>query len=136
MFQRLAHVCLHVKNLQRSVEFYARLGFDTRFRFTRQGEPFGAYLQIAEGNYLELFEEPGLEHPVNTGLVHFCLETEDMDAVMQTLRERGVPFTDKKLGCDNTWQIWLADPDGNRFEVHQYTAQSTQRTGGVIEADW
>jgi hypothetical protein len=56
--------------------------------------------------------------------------------VMATLKERGVEFTPKKLGVDNTWQIWLEDPDGNRFEVHQYTPQSTQYSGGTIEADW
>jgi len=26
MFNRIAHVCLNVKNLQRSLDFYARMG--------------------------------------------------------------------------------------------------------------
>ena len=38
----------------------------------------------------------------------------------------GVTVTDKKLGSDNSWQAWLSDPDGNRIELHQYTAQSLQ----------
>jgi hypothetical protein len=42
----------------------------------------------------------------------------------------------EKLGCDDTWQIWLKDPDGNAFEVHQYTPKSMQFTGGTVEADW
>ena len=42
----------------------------------------------------------------------------------------------KKLGCDQTWQIWLEDPDGNSFEVHQYTPESAQFMGGSVEADW
>jgi len=136
MFKRLAHVCLHVRDLQRSLAFYSKLGFENRFRFTRKGEYFGAYLEIAEGNYLEIFEEKSLTQVVNNGLVHFCLETEDMDALTRTLAERGVEFTEKKFGADNTWQIWLTDPDGNRFEVHEYTPASTQLTGGVVEADW
>ena len=38
---------------------------------------------------------------------------------------------------DNAWQIWLTDPDGNRFEVQQYGAKSMQKTGGgAVEADW
>ena len=65
-----------------------------------------------------------------------CLETEDLDQVTTQLRERGIEFTERKLGCDDTWQIWLKDPDGNRFEVHQYTPESMQFPGGTVEADW
>lgn len=136
MFKRIAHVCLNVRNLQQSLDFYTHLGLEPVFRFTRKGSLFGVYLKLAEANFIEIFEEPKLEGPVNTGLVHFCLETEDLDSLMTDLRARGIYFTEKKLGCDHTWQIWLKDPDGNAFEVHQYTAKSMQFTGGTVEADW
>jgi len=136
MFKRIAHLCLNVKNLERSLDFYTRLGLEPVFRFTRKGKPFGVYLKLAEASFIEIFEDDKLETPVNTGLVHFCLETEDLDQLMADLRERGVDYSDKKLGCDNTWQIWLKDPDGNPFEVHQYTGKSMQFTGGTVEADW
>jgi lactoylglutathione lyase/glyoxylase I family protein len=136
MFKRLAHVCLNVKNLERSLDFYTRLGFEPVFRFTRQGRPFGVYLKLAESSFIEIFEDPKLDAPVNTGLVHFCLESDDLDKLMSDLRGRGIEFSAKKLGCDDTWQIWLKDPDGNAFEVHQYTAKSMQLVGGTVEADW
>ena len=136
MFTRLAHVCLNVRNLERSVEFYRNLGFRTRFDFTRKGSYFGAYLEIAPDQYLELFENPEMPEGSVGGIVHFCLETADMDALIAELARRRITHTPKKLGCDQTWQIWLKDPDGNNFEVHQSTAQSTQRLGGTIEADW
>jgi lactoylglutathione lyase/glyoxylase I family protein len=136
MFKRLAHVCLHVRDLARSIAYYEKIGLTVRFRFTRKGAPYGAYLEIAEGNYVELFEEKGLDPVGRSGLAHFCFESDDIDALMVKLRERGVAFTDKALGCDHTYQIWLSDPDGNKFEVHQYTDASTQRTGGVVEVNW
>ncbi|MBK9579303.1 MAG: VOC family protein [Fibrobacterota bacterium] len=136
MFVRLAHVCLNVKSLERSVAYYTRIGFSPVFRFTREGKPFGAYLEIGSNQYIEMFEDPALEKPVNTGLVHFCLEATDLDAEMARLEALGISYTPKKLGCDHTYQIWLSDPDGNAFEVHQYTEKSLQRTGGVVEADW
>jgi len=136
MFKRIAHVCLNVRNLERSLAFYTRLGLEPVFRFTRKGRPFGVYLQLAEASFVEIFEDPTLATPVNTGLVHFCLETEDLDGLMADLRARGVDCGEKKLGCDATWQIWLKDPDGNAFEVHQYTRDSMQLTGGTVEADW
>ena len=136
MYKRIAHVCLNVKNLERSLAFYTRLGFEPVFRFTRKGAPFGVYLKLAEASFIEIFEDPRLETPVNTGILHFCLETQDLDGLMTSLRAQGVDFTEKKLGCDDTWQIWLKDPDGNAFEVHQYTAKSRQFLGGTVEADW
>ncbi len=136
MLKRIAHVCLNVKNLERSLDFYTRLGFQPVFRFTRAGKLFGVYLRLAESTFIEIFEDPNLQAPVNTGLLHFCLETDDLDGMMRELTTQGIAFTDKKLGCDNTWQIWLKDPDGNAFEVHQYTPKSMQFTGGTVEADW
>jgi lactoylglutathione lyase len=136
MFKRIAHVCLNVKNLEGSLDFYTRLGFEPVFRFTRGGKLFGVYLKLAEATFIEIFEDANLETPVNTGLVHFCLESDDLDTLMADLRSRGIAFTPKKLGCDDTWQIWLKDPDGNAFEVHQYTPKSMQFVGGTVEADW
>lgn len=136
MFTRIAHVCLNVKNLDRSVAYYQKLGFKPSFQFTRNGADFGAYLEIAPDNYIEMFEDPGMDAPVNTGIAHFCLESQDLDKTIAQLRANGVEFTEKKLGCDHTYQIWLRDPDGNAFEVHQYTDKSCQKTGGSIEADW
>ena len=136
MFTRIAHVCLNARDLQRSVDYYEKLGFVKRFRFTRKGSTFGFYMEVCPGTYVEIFEDPKLGEVVNNGIVHFCLETDDIDKVISDLTARGVDVTPKKMGVDNTWQCWLEDPDGNRFEVHQYTETSTQRLGGDVEADW
>ncbi|MCL2101862.1 MAG: VOC family protein [Fibromonadales bacterium] len=132
----LAHVCLNVKNLERSMEYYQKLGFKPKFKFTRNGRHYGHYLEICPNHYIELFEDPDMDAPLNTGIVHFCLECQDLDALISELDSKGISYTNKKLGCDNTYQIWLTDPDGNAFEVHQYTQSSLQKTGGEVEADW
>jgi lactoylglutathione lyase/glyoxylase I family protein len=136
LYKRLAHVCLYVHNLQRALDFYHKVGFVDRFQFTHKGADYGRYLQIAEKTFIEVFENPKRGALVNNGLEHFCLETEDLDAVMAHLKAQGVPFTPKTEGADHTWQIWLADPDGNRFEIHQYSDKSMQLHGGVVEANW
>ncbi|MBN1617523.1 MAG: VOC family protein [Spirochaetales bacterium] len=134
---RIAHVCLNVQDLDRSIQWYKKLGFKEVFHFTRKGQPFGVYLQIASDSYIELFENPDMGQPINTGIVHFCLETESLETLMAEYDEAGIAYTPKKLGCDQTWQIWLKDPDGNAFEIHQYTLNSAQKKGGMtVEADW
>ena len=136
LFKRIAHVCLHVTDLQRALTYYKQLGFTETFHFTRKGRDFGRYLQIADQCYLELFEEPTRGPVVNNGIVHFCLETDDLEGLMAHLDTQGVAYTAPKLGGDFTWQIWLQDPDGNKFEVHRYTDKSMQVHGGTMEADW
>ncbi|MDR2578561.1 MAG: VOC family protein [Chitinispirillales bacterium] len=135
IFTKIAHVCLHVKDIAKSIEFYGKLGMEQRFVFYRDGKLYGAYLEFGSGNFMELFEDPAGDFGRGR-LVHFCLETPDIDAVTRALTEAGVEYTPKKLGCDSTYQIWLKDPDGNDFEVHQYTATSSQVVGGDVEADW
>jgi lactoylglutathione lyase/glyoxylase I family protein len=136
MFKRIAHVCLYAKDLERSLAYYEKLGLVKVFPFTRKGSIFGYYTKVSDGNFIEVFEDKNLGPVVNNGIAHFCLETDDLDAVVAELTARGVPVTPKKLGVDNTWQVWLEDPDGNKFEVHQYTPTSSQFLGGTVEADW
>ena len=137
VFTKLAHVCIYVKDLGRSVEFYSKLGFRKRFVFNRNGSLFGVYLEFGDGNFIELFEDVSRSSAAALGrLAHFCLETPDIDAATESLSARGIEFTPKKLGRDSTYQIWLKDPDGNEFEIHQYTANSSQIIGGEVEADW
>jgi catechol 2,3-dioxygenase-like lactoylglutathione lyase family enzyme len=136
MIKGIAHVCLNVRSFAKSFDYYTALGFQVKFRFTRKNSDFGAYLEIAPGNYLELFETAGASDAHPGGIAHFCLETDDIDGFISRCTSANIPVSPKKLGCDNTWQVWLNDPDGNAFEVHQYTEKSSQRTGESIEADW
>ncbi len=110
MFTRIAHICLHVRDLRRSIAYYEKLGLSVKFRFSRQGSPFGAYLEIGPGSYIELFEQPDVEQVENRSIAHFCLESEDIEASIAMLRAAGIAFTEKKLGCDETYQILALGP--------------------------
>jgi lactoylglutathione lyase/glyoxylase I family protein len=135
IFTKIAHVCLYVKDINRSIEFYGKMGMKQRFVFYRGGKLFGVYLEFGSGNYIELFEDATGEYG-HGRLAHFCFETQNIDVAMQMLTAAGIEYTPKKLGCDATYQIWMKDPDGNNFEVHQYTSKSAQIVGGDVEADW
>jgi lactoylglutathione lyase/glyoxylase I family protein len=136
MITRLAHVCVHVSNINTAMDFYGKkLGLPVKFIFEKKGRLGGAYFEIGNSTFIEVFEVPDLK-VVNTGIAHFCLETDDMDAFMRDMKSKGLACSDKKLGCDESWQTWLQDPDGNKFEVHEYTGKSYQRHGGTAEIDW
>jgi len=136
--QRLAHACIHVADIDRSLAFYCdSLGFPKKFDFIdRSGVRFGAYVELAPATFLEIFQNPDSpkgQCPVN----HFCLEVSDIDAAVAFLKKQGVElFVDKKLGADQSWQAWFGDPDGTRIELHNYTAESCQHTGAACQVDW
>jgi lactoylglutathione lyase/glyoxylase I family protein len=132
MIKRLAHICLQVKDMERSIAFYRDgLGFPVAFTFMKKGKLGGAYFSLGERSFLEVFQNdnPG-------GIQHFCLECDDIDDFIAKATAKGITCTPKELGGDHTWQTWLRDPDGNAFEIHQYSERSFQFAGGVCEITW
>ena len=79
---------------------------------------------------------PRRNTPTGTPINHFCLEVERIDDAVAHIKSRGVPVTDKKFACDDTWQAWITDPNGVRIELFEYTAKSAQFVGGDRIADW
>ena len=65
-----------------------------------------------------------------------ALEVEDIDGMIKRIQEHGFDVGEKELGADNSWQVWLEDPDGVRIEFHEYTDESLQLQGGQCEVSW
>ncbi len=128
MIKGLAHVCFIVRDLDASIAFYRdKLGMKEAFPFLKDdGTRFGVYLHVGARNFIELFV--GKPEPYNDkqSYRHICLEVEDIQFAVKTLRKKGVEVTDVKMGSDKSWQAWLADPDGNKIELHHYTPESKQ----------
>ncbi len=128
MITGLAHVCFNAADLDRSVEFYCgKLGCKPAFDFVKEdGQRFGAYLKIGRRSFIEIFQ--GVVQPAvpQASFKHICLEVDDLPATVAALRGQGVEVSDPKLGKDRSWQAWLADPDGNKIELHCYTPESRQ----------
>lgn len=129
MVKALAHVCFTVRNLEASEAFYRDvLGLKPAFDFVKDdGVKFGAYLYIGGRSFIELFVGEVAERAAGQSFQHFCLEVEDVAAAVAELRGKGCDVTDPSFGSDGSWQAWISDPDGNRIELHSYTAESKQR---------
>jgi glyoxylase I family protein len=131
MIHGLAHVCFTVRHLDASLTFYSEtLGLKKAFDFVNdKGVRFGVYLKVGGRNFIELFEAaPGQPvPPAGQSYQHLCLEVQDIQQTVGELAARGVAASPPKLGTDQSWQAWITDPDGNRIELHQYTATSWQK---------
>jgi len=140
MITGIGHVAIRITDLERTLDFYCRgLGFREAFRLDREGQPspWIVYLQLAPGQFLELFPGGEGEAPPRgraAGHDHTCLEVDDMRATLRELAARGIPITGEPVqGTDHNWQYWLRDPDGNRIELMQIVPESPQ---AAAEAGW
>lgn len=132
-FSGFGHLALKVNDLQRSLDFYSKLGFPEFLRLTeKNGAPWIAYLKISDQLYLELFpgggsKVPGPEH---TGVHHLCLTTEDIEATAAHLASVDIPLDapldPAKRGADRNRGMWITDPDGNRIEIMEMAPNCIQ----------
>lgn len=128
MITGMAHACFTVSDLDQSIHFYQDLlGLKPAFDFRREdGTRFGLYLHLGGRSFIELFQGQLGDRVEGQSYRHICLEVDDIESTVATLRERGVEVSDPKLGGDQSWQAWITDPDGNRIELHAYTDASWQ----------
>jgi catechol 2,3-dioxygenase-like lactoylglutathione lyase family enzyme len=132
------HTGITVSDLDRSIEFYGRLGFEPDEVLIEEGEevergvgvpgaklrstillgPSGSRLELIQ--YLEPAGAPSA-HPNNgIGAAHICLEVEDVDAAVAELREHGVEFlTDPITHEAGIRWVYAKDPDGVTAELLQ-----------------
>ena len=113
---------------RRNVSYCSGLGFRKTFDFIRNDRIIGFYLEVSQRGYLEIFQRDGIDIEARSPIQHFCLEVDDIEQVRRRLAENGYEATEKKLGADQSWQIWTTDPSGVKIEFHQYTDRSSQVT--------
>jgi lactoylglutathione lyase len=120
MYRRIDHTALHVSDLNRSIRFYEdHFGFTTYFRHTVRDGMGIAYLKLGD-TVLEL------THHSDGAMAgfHFCLETDDFDGSVHTLREGGVEVatpphpTAAREARETGWRrVVFRGPDGELIEL-------------------
>lgn len=140
MIRKLAHLNFVTNDLERIIDFYVnKLGLNIKFVMNnREGKPFGYYFACGDTTFVEFFDQSmavemwgGKVQDLNIGTryKHFCLEVTGLKEFCEALKSRGVQVSPISLGIDNSWQAWIADPDGNEIELMEYGPSSMQLTG-------
>ena len=129
------HGAFRVRDLEASIRFYTeKLGF--RLLFRNNSEEYGergAFLEY-NGARLELLETIGAVYqpvpPERPYCPHLCFEAEDMDQVLQSLSEGGIPILDGPNEIPGSERgVYFADPDQNVLEYIVWLDKT--RTGGA-----
>lgn len=135
--RQIAHTCIFAEDLAATESFYRDvLGMANVFNFTRDGKIFGYYMDAGGGTFIEVFHKAEASYSELNQINHICFEVVDMDEAIAHIRSQGVAARDKSKGCDDTWQSWIADPNGVKIELFQYTGESAQFVGRDRVAHW
>lgn len=122
MSARFVHTCIRVRDIDRSIEFYGRLGFEHRGGLNFDSA-YNVYLGLPDGgDVLELTVNVGRDEPyeLGDGYNHMALIVDDLDATLAEIAPHGIepekpPFAP---GGRTEYRIcFITDPDGYRIEL-------------------
>ena len=133
---RTLHVGLRVADVDRSLAFYAALGYEIVGQVP--DTPIGplTMLKLPDDEFvtLELVADPG-EWDAGGNLSHLVVQVESMDATDADLTAQGIEVEGPAApgAPDEPRTAIVVDPDGNRIELVEWHAGHAV---GMTAADW
>ena len=135
---RTLHFGLRVADLERSLAFYAAVGYEVVGSVPETAFGHLTMLKLPGDDFVtvELVNDPtkaGVD--LGTGLSHFVIKVESLDATIAELAAQGIhaDTPGSPDGSDDFRTTWITDPDGNRIELVQWPAGHPD---GITAADW
>lgn len=121
---RMLHLGLRVTDLERSLAFYAALGYAELGRVP--DTPFGSLTMLALPDdpfvSLELVHDPGRPVSSTDAVNHLVVQTDDLDATIADLAARGITADPPIEPGPGLRTSFVTDPDGYRIELVQWPA--------------
>lgn len=125
----LIHTCYRITDIDRSVDFYRKLGFEETRRRPIGDEAINVFMGIpGDGERLELTFNIGRTEPyeIGTGYGHIAITTENLDSTLAALAEVGIePEKPPYIVKGGTTRIcFVRDPDQYRVEIIERASAS------------
>jgi lactoylglutathione lyase len=124
---RTLHFGLRVADLDRSLAFYTAIGYEIVGSVPETPLGHLSMLKLPGDEFvtIELVHNPDSgEASPGTGLSHFVIKVESMDAIISELAARGID-AEAPVSPDSSGEFrttLMTDPDGNRVELVQWPA--------------
>ncbi|WP_141580182.1 VOC family protein [Actinomadura sp. WMMA1423] len=119
---RMLHLGLRVTDLERSLAFYAALGYVKVGHVP--GTDFGSLtmLQLPGDPFvsLELVHDPARPVEDVSAVNHLVVQVDDLDVTLAELAAKGVPTEPAAESGPGFKTSWLTDPTGYRIELVQW----------------
>jgi lactoylglutathione lyase len=118
---QLIHTCYRIGDIDSSVAFYEKLGFEEVGRLPIRDEAINVFMGLpGDGARLELTYNHGVDsYELGTGYNHIAVTVDDMDETLAGLAQAGIepekpPYTVREGGSR---LCFVRDPDGYRIEL-------------------
>ena len=115
------HTCYRIGDIDRSVAFYEKLGFEEVARMPIRDEAINVFMGLpGEDPRLELTFNHGVDaYELGTGYNHIAVAVDDLDGTLEGLAQQGIepekpPYTVREGGSR---LCFVRDPDGYRIEL-------------------
>ena len=148
-YNSLFHVTIYSNDIDKTIEFYEKLGLKLIFKLGDEGKvPWNYYMKVARGQYIEIQPVKGDNpHPIpekavyypNQSIWHFSFETPDIRELIEDLLAKGIELyfdgdkssrvTDPDgymTGGDGCKIVWVFDPDGTPIELMEQSETTYQ----------
>lgn len=113
----LAHIAAAVANIERSRDFYRKLGFEEAFHFGEDTSVTQSFLKINDTQFIELYPATPKQP---AGFLHLCFEGDDLNALHAFYIARGLsPIPVRKARAGNLL-FTMEGPEGQNIEYTQY----------------
>ena len=118
----LIHTCYRITDINRSIGFYQKLGFEEIRRVPIRDEATNVFMGLpGDGARLELTFNHGRTEPydIGSGYGHIALSVDDLDATLERLAADGIepekpPYSVREGGSR---LCFVRDPDDYRVEL-------------------
>jgi lactoylglutathione lyase len=124
----LIHTCYRITEIDRSVSFYEKLGFQERRRLPIRDEAINVFMGLpGDGDRLELTwnKDQDGSYDVGTGYGHIAVTVDDLDETLGQLAGEGIepekpPYRVREGGSRI---CFVRDPDDYRIELIERSAK-------------
>ena len=124
----LIHTCYRIAEIDRSVSFYEKLGFEEVGRLPIRDEAVNVFMGLpGDGARLELTWNKDNEgaYEIGTGYGHIAVAVDDLDATLGRLAEEGIqperpPYT---VSDGGSRLCFVRDPDDYRIELIEHSSR-------------
>ncbi len=120
---KFLHTCYRIGDIDRSVAFYEKIGFEVAGRMPIGDEAINVFMNLpGEDPVLELTYNHGVTgYDHGTGYNHIALLVDDLDATLEGLAASGIepekPPYRPGGRTEGHFICFLRDPDGYRIEL-------------------
>jgi hypothetical protein len=114
----IAHAAIRVGDLDRSRDFYGKLGFEEAFAMSRDGKPTQSFIKVNDLQFIELYPQ---RQPTDTaGFMHVCFESSGIEAINHTYAARGLAPSPVRKAAAGNLLFTMSGPEKQNIEYTQY----------------